>query len=83
MLITAVDTKKILTRSVFELQNCLITQNSCPGNFQNFLENKIFNTKKNPNSVSFRATETFKYLKFMSRESPELFGKQVFFIQGL
>ena len=42
---TAVLEPKILTRSVFELQKGLSTQNSCPENFQNFLVNKFFDTR--------------------------------------
>ena len=42
---TAVLEPKILTWSVFELQKRLSTQNSCPGNFQNFLVNKFFDTR--------------------------------------
>ena len=33
--------KKSVTRSVFELQKKYSTQNSCPGNFQNILLNKL------------------------------------------
>ena len=44
MLITGVDTKKIITLSVFELQNRLSTQNSCPENFHSFLVNFFLST---------------------------------------
>ena len=42
---TVVLEPKILTRSVFELQKRLSIQTSCPGNFQNLLVNKFFDTR--------------------------------------
>ena len=39
------DSQKFVTKSVFELQKCLGTQNASPENFQHNLVNKFYHTR--------------------------------------